>query len=64
MGSSISMIRGSHILEIKTVRRDPWSDVDQQVVEIWDGHTLIAVCHTGVEDAQVMMRALSEERKE
>ena len=51
-------------MEIKTVRRDPWSDIDQQVVEIWDGHTLIAVCHTGVEDAQVMMRALSEERKE
>ena len=51
-------------MEIKTVRRDPWSDVDQQVVEIWDGHTLIAVCHTGVEDAQTMMRALSEERKE
>ena len=64
MGSSISMIRGSHILEIKTVRRDPWSDIDQQVIEIWDGHTLIAVCHTGVEDAQAMMRALSEERKE
>ena len=63
MGSSISMIR-SRILEIKTVRRDPWSDVDQQGVEIWDGHTLIAVCHTGVEDAQAMMRALSEERKE
>ena len=51
-------------MEIKTVRRDPWSDVAQQVVEIWDGHTLIAVIHTGVEDAQAMMRALSEERKE
>ena len=50
-------------MEIKTVRRDPWSDVDQQVVEIWDGHALIAVIHTGVEDAQVMMKALSEERE-
>ena len=63
MGSSTLTIRGSHILEIKTVRRDPWSDVAQQVVEIWDGHTLIAVIHTGVEDAQAMMRALSEERE-